>query len=83
MNLREYCERLWSADIETHWTPPEGFFSKSAEEIASGLKSKSKDLKQAMGRLNFYKNRAGKNLSDAEKSKLDHAKELLDKKFGK
>lgn len=68
-------ERL--SDTETKWSPPEGFFTKSAAAIASGLKSASKDHKQASARLNFYINRAGKNLSASEKEKLDAAKTKL------
>lgn len=70
-------EAKWSAAVDTDWTPSEGFFKKSAQSIASGLKRASKDLKQAMSRLNFYVNRAGKNLSAEDKSKLQHAKQLL------
>jgi hypothetical protein len=70
-------KKMWSAKVETEWHPKEGFFSQSAEKIASGLKRASTDLKQAMSRLNFYKNRAGKNLSAEDKARLDTAKEKL------
>ena len=70
-------EKLWSGDVHAKWTPPEGFFSKSAADIASGLKSASTDLKQAMGRLSFYVNRAGKNLSAEDKARLEDAKKKL------
>ncbi len=70
-------EKQWSAGVDTEWSPPEGFFTKSAEKIAGGLKAKSKDLKQAMSRLNFYINRAGKNLSADDKTRLENAKEKL------
>ena len=70
-------KKMWSAKVETEWHPKEGFFSQSAEKIASGLKRASNDLKQAMSRLNFYKNRAGKNLSAEDKARLDAAKEKL------
>ena len=65
------------ASVETKWSPPEGFFEKSSEAVAKGLKSASKDLKQAMSRLNFYINRAGKNLSDEDHSRLEAAKTKL------
>lgn len=67
----------WGADVDTNWSPPEGFFEKSAEDIASRLKSASDSLQQAMARLNFYINRAGDNLSADDKSRLDSAKEKL------
>jgi hypothetical protein len=53
------AEEKWSADVKTKWTPPEGFFTKSAKEIASGLKAASDSLKQAVSRANFYYNRSG------------------------
>ena len=74
-------EKQWSGDVKTEWSPPEGFFTKSAEKIASGLKAKSKDLKQAMSRLNFYVNRAGENLSADDKARLESAKEKLRKLY--
>lgn len=70
-------EKMWSGDVETKWEPKEGFFNQSAEKIASGLKRNSKDLKQAMSRLNFYINRGGENLSAEDKSRLENAKEKL------
>ncbi len=69
--------KKWSGDVETKWTPQEDFFTQSAAKIASGLKSNSKNLKQAMSRLNFYVNRAGKNLSVQEKRRLELAKTKL------
>lgn len=73
----------WSKDVVTSWNPPKGFFTKSADDIANGLKSASKDLKQAMSRLNFYINRAGKNLSDSDKKKLNSVKNKLQKLYEK
>jgi hypothetical protein len=69
---------LWSGKVKTKWKPKAGIFSTgSAEEIASYLKSESNDLKQAMGRLNFYLNRAGKNLSPERKKIIEAAKKKL------
>ena len=59
------------------YTPPKGLFTESAEKIANRLKRDSKDLRQAMARLNFYINRAGSNLSQEESKKLERAKEVL------
>lgn len=70
-------DEKWSGDVKTKWHPKEGFFDRSASEIASGLKSASDDLKQAMSRLNFYINRAGDNLSSEDKSRLELAKNKL------
>ncbi len=71
-NLREKL-----SDVKTKWSPPEGFFKKSASNIATGLKKASTGLKQAMGRLNFYVNRAGKNLTGDDKDRLVAAKKKL------
>ena len=66
------------------YTPPKDLFAEgSAKKIAEQLKKDSKNLKQAMSRLNFYINRAGKNLT-AERSKvLENAKEELRKMYKK
>lgn len=77
----EISEKKWSADVPTKWEPPEGFFKQSAEKIASGLKAAAPDLKTAMERLNFYINRAGKNLSGEDKSRLEAAKDKLSKMY--
>lgn len=68
---------LWSRDVKPTWKAPTGFFTRSADQIASGLKANSDDLQQAMSRLNFYINRAGSNLSATDRSRLESAKEKL------
>lgn len=65
----------WSADVDTKWHPPEGTFEKSGKAIAATLLKAGK--KHAMQRLNFYKNRAGKNLSDERRAALDAAQEII------
>jgi len=79
--VERLAEKIWSGEVKTKWHPPEGFFEQSASKIASGLKSASKDLKQAMARLNFYINRAGENLSDADVRRLEMAKKKLQKAY--
>jgi hypothetical protein len=66
-------------DVEPKWTPPEGLFTKSAKEIAQVLHDNSKDLKQAMARLNFYINRGGEDVPN--KDNLEKAKDELRKMF--
>ena len=68
---------LWSKKVETKWHPPEGFFEKSAGEIARGLKKASDSLPQAMDRLDFYINRAGANLAGEDRARLEKAKGIL------
>lgn len=77
--IQSIGEAKWSAQVQTKWKPPEGFFKQSASKIASGLLSASSDKKQAMGRLNFYINRAGKNLSADDRARLEAAKKKLSK----
>lgn len=74
--------KKWSGKVKTKWEPPEGFFTKSAEKIASGLKAAHKDLKSAMSSLNFYINRGGKNLSAEDKKRLEAAKDKLRSLYG-
>ena len=69
--------KKWSSKVKTKWKSPAGLFKSSAGKIASTLKKNSKDLKQAMSRLNFYINRAGKNLSASDKKRLNAAKAKL------
>lgn len=71
-------KNLWSKGVEAKWQPPEGFFEQAPEKIAEGLKSASDSPAQAMDRLNFYINRAGSNLSEEAKSRLEKAKQALE-----
>lgn len=70
-------KNLWSGDVKTHWHPEEGFFEQPSEKIAEGLKSASDGFAQAMDRLDFYINRAGVNLPEEAKTRLEKAKEIL------
>ena len=80
----EAKKKKWSKSVtkKDKWHAPAGFFTKPAEDIAKSLKRASDSKAQAMSRLNFYINRAGKNLSDKEKAKLNHAKEILHELYG-
>lgn len=67
------------------------FKSNDPEKIAESLKSsadkskrrKTTPFQSAMSMLNFYENRAGKNLSEKEKEPLEKAKNKLRKLYGK
>lgn len=76
-------EAMWTDKVKVKWHSPEGFFTQSAPKIASGLKSASKDLKTAMSRLNFYINRAGKNLDKKDRVRLERAKDQLSSLYTK
>ena len=73
--------KKWSGRVTTDSThPPEGLFTKDPETIARSLASKKvspKGPSSGMRMLNFFINRAGKNLSAARRAKLEKAKELL------
>lgn len=87
--------RKWSANVMKRSDAldlEEGVFTKrTAGEIASSLKRsadrsrrrKGTPFQSAMSMLNFHINRAGKQLSAAQKSRLERAKDELRKLFGK
>jgi Protein of unknown function (DUF3175) len=74
-------KKKWSAKVDTDSThPDEGLFNKSASAIAKSLASKKVSPKgpaSGMRMLNFYINRAGKNLPEERKHELKKAKSLL------
>ena len=74
-------KKKWSAKVTTDSThPDEGLFNKSASAIAKALASKKVSPKgpaSGMRMLNFYINRAGKNLSESRHAELEKAKTLL------
>lgn len=73
-----FTEANWSGDVKTKKHPPEGLFaSGSAEKITKWLVSSHKDLKSASSALNFYINRAGKDLSAERKAVLNSVKTKL------
>ena len=82
-------KKKWSADVTEHSDAmdleKDVFKSKDPHKIAASLKHsaeasdrrKASPFQSAMSMLNFYENRAGKNLSAARKTKIDKAKEEL------
>jgi tRNA(Arg) A34 adenosine deaminase TadA len=74
-------KKKWSAKVTTDSThPDEGLFNQSAATIAKALASKKVSPKgpaSGMRMLNFYINRAGKNLSASRHIELEKAKALL------
>jgi tRNA(adenine34) deaminase len=73
--------KKWSAKVDTDSThPDEGLFNQSASAIAKALASKKVSPKgpaSGMRMLNFYINRAGKNLSSERHAELEKAKDKL------
>jgi tRNA(adenine34) deaminase len=74
-------KKKWSAKVDTDSThPDEGLFNQSASAIAKALASKKVSPKgpaSGMRMLNFYINRAGKNLSSERHAELEKAKDKL------
>jgi tRNA(adenine34) deaminase len=74
-------KKKWSAKVTTDSTHPhEGLFNQGASTIAKALASKKVSPKgpaSGMRMLNFYINRAGKNLSASRQAELEKAKTLL------
>ena len=87
--------KKWSAGVTKHSNAldleKDIFKSGSAKHIAESLKHSAESSKRkkgtpyqsAMSMLNFYMNRAGKNLSASRKEKLESAKRMLQKIFDK
>jgi tRNA(Arg) A34 adenosine deaminase TadA len=73
--------KKWSAKVDTDSTHPhEGLFNEDAATIARDLASKKVSPKgpaSGMRMLNFYINRAGKNLPSERHAELEKAKALL------
>lgn len=73
--------RKWSAGVTTDSTHPEhNLFNQDATTIAKHLASKKVSPKgpaSGMRMLNFYINRAGKNLPKERQAELEKAKHLL------
>jgi hypothetical protein len=74
-------KRHWSAEVTTDSTHPErGLFLKAPGSIAKELATKRVSPKgpaSGMRMLNFYINRAGKNLPKERLAALEEAKEIL------
>jgi len=87
--------RRWSAEVTKHSNAldleRDVFKSKDPREIARSLKRSAEQSKRrkgtpyqsAMSMLNFYINRAGKNLPQARKHTLERAKDELRDVFGR
>jgi hypothetical protein len=87
--------KRWSQDVTEHSDAldlEKGVFTlKDPKQIAASLKRsaetsrrrKSDPYRSAMSMLTFYINRAGKTLSEADRARLEKAKDELRKAFGR
>ena len=80
---KKTSKRKWSAGVTSDSThPPKGLFTRNASVVARTLASKRVSPKgpaSGMRMLNYYINRAGKNLSAKRRAELRKAKTLLSK----
>ena len=81
------CKKQGVRDVKTDSThPPEGLYTKSAQTIARVMASKKvspKGIGSAVRMIQYFINRAGKNLPAARKKELEKAKRLLQVKARK
>ncbi len=74
-------KKKWVRDVKTVSTfPPEGLFTKDAQTIARSMASKKvspKGIGSGIRMIQFFINRAGKNLPAPRKRELEKAKHLL------
>jgi hypothetical protein len=77
-------KRRWVRDVKTVSTfPPEGLFAKDARTIARTMASKKvspKGVGSGIRMIQFFINRAGKNLPPERRTELEKAKQLLQAK---
>jgi hypothetical protein len=77
-------KKKWVRGVKTVSTsPPEGLFTKDAETIARTMASKKvspKGIGSGIRMIQFYINRAGKDLPPARKRELEKAKHILQSK---
>lgn len=95
MATQTKTSKLWSAQVMQHSDAldlePNIFKSKDPRRIALSLKRSAQVSKRrkgtryqsAMSMLNFYINRAGKNLPQRQKRVLERAKDELREAFGR
>jgi hypothetical protein len=76
--------KKWVQDVKTVSTfPPEGTFTKDAESVARIMASKKvspKGIGSGIRMIQYFINRAGKDLSKAQKKELEKAKHILQAK---
>jgi tRNA(adenine34) deaminase len=84
MTATKKTKQRWSHDVQTVSTfPPEGTFTKDAKTVARIMGSKKVSPKgpgSGIRMIQFFINRAGKNLSASRRHELEEAKRILQAK---
>jgi tRNA(adenine34) deaminase len=87
MAERKASKKRWVRGVKTISTfPPEGLFTKDAKTVARGMASKKvspKGINSGIRMIQFFINRAGKNLPATRKDELEEAKRLLRERIHK
>lgn len=77
-------KKRWIRDVKTVSTfPPKGLFTKKAKTIAQSMASKEvspKGIGSGIRMIQYFINRAGKNLPPAQAKELEEAKRILQAK---
>lgn len=88
-------KKYWSGYVTKHsnaldlepgvftWSDPKRIARSLAKSAEESTRRKGSPLQSAMSMLNFYLNRAGKNLNAGQKKTLGEAKEELRRYFGR
>jgi len=83
---KELTERSIALDLQEGvftWQDPQKIAASLKYSAETSTRRKATPFQSAMSMLNFYINRAGKNLSPERKKVLNQAKEELRRLFGK
>jgi hypothetical protein len=87
MPHKKHNSKRWVSKVKTVSTfPPEGTFTKDPESIARIMASKKVSPKgpgSGIRMIQYFINRAGKNLSATRRAKLEKAKEILQARLRK
>ena len=81
MTAKKRANKYWVHKVKTVSTfPPSGIFTKDAPTIARAMASKKvspKGIGSGVRMIQYFLNRAGKNLSPTRKRELERAKKML------
>lgn len=81
--LTTLSEKKWTGEVDTKNRPPEGLFASGTKaSIIEWLKDNHSEYASAMSALNFFINRAGKNLTADRRGVLNSTKDDLRKAYG-
>jgi tRNA(adenine34) deaminase len=84
-SMKTKAKKKWSYKVKTNSThPPEKLFTKDAKTIARGMLSKKvspRGIGSGIRMIQFFINRAGKNLPRGQRAELEKAKKIMREKL--